>query len=99
MVTLTRDPVTRYPSGFVYRRSTVHNRIAAWHRSRPGTPADGPLPEAAMLQDLIAEVTAIVAEGRPSEGPAGVDRCLALAQERWPTIQWSPPSSLTCLGH
>ena len=46
VVTLTRDPVTRYPSGFVYRWSAVRNRITAWHRSRSGAPADGPLPEA-----------------------------------------------------
>ena len=84
VVTLTRDPVTRYPSGFVYRWSAVRDRIAAWHRFRSGAPADGPLQEAAMLQDLIAEVTAIVAEGRPCGGQAEVDRCFALAQERWP---------------
>ena len=37
-----------------------------------------------MLRDFMAEIASIVAEGRPSEGPAGVDRCLALARQRWP---------------
>jgi hypothetical protein len=95
VVTLTRDPVTRYPSGFVYRWSAMRSRIAAWHRFRSGAPADAPLQEAAMLQDLIAEVTAIVAECRPSDGQAGLERCFVLAQERWP----SHPVIRSELGH
>ena len=80
VVTLTRDPVTRYPSGFVYRWNTERGRFAAWHRSRVSEPVQDTI----MLRDFMIEIASIVAEGRPSEGPAGVDRCLALARQRWP---------------
>lgn len=80
VVTLTRDPVTRYPSGFVYRWNTDRSRYAAWHRSH----ASGSVQDTIMLRDLMAALASIVVEGRPSEGPAGVDRCLALARQRWP---------------
>jgi hypothetical protein len=84
VVTLTRDPVTRYPSGFVRRWKTERGRFSAWHSSRPGAHLGGAEAEEITLRDFMAEVASIVAEGRPSEGPTGIARCLALARERWP---------------
>src|SRR6185369_16174943 len=44
VITLTRDPVTHYPSGFVRRHDDARADIIAWHRARlalrPGDAVD-----------------------------------------------------------
>jgi hypothetical protein len=84
VVTLTRDPVTHYPSSFIQRRKFVRAGVAAWQRQRLGLPAGSTVDEAEAVGDLVQELASIIAECRLSEGPAAYDRCIARAQERWP---------------
>lgn len=82
VITLTRDPMTHYPSAFVHRRDDVLPAILAWHRARYG--AAGSIDPAQALSGFLIELAAIIVEGRPSAGGAAGDRCVALARQRWP---------------
>lgn len=83
VIALTRDPVTHYPSAFVHRRAGVMPAIRSWHRSAQTT-SEQSAAEAEILGAFLRELAGIIAEGRPSAGASGCERCLALAQERWP---------------
>lgn len=84
VITLTRDPVTYYPSAFLHGRAGSLPGILNWYRARTGPSALGTLDEARVLTDFLTELATIVVEGRPSDGDAGIARCIALARERWP---------------
>jgi hypothetical protein len=84
VITLTRDPIGRYPSAFVHRRDEAMRAITAWHRAHHGLrPADS-ADEAQVITGFMMELASIVAEGRPSGSAAACDRCIALASKRWP---------------
>jgi hypothetical protein len=82
VITLTRDPMTHYPSAFVHRRDAVLPAVLAWHRARDGKA--GSIDPAQALTDFLVELAAIIVEGRPSAGGAVEERCEALARQRWP---------------
>jgi hypothetical protein len=83
VITLTRDPVTHYPSAFIHRRANAMPAIRNWHRAtRPA--AEHSAEEAEILAAFLKELAGIVAEGQPSAGAPGCARCRALAEERWP---------------
>jgi hypothetical protein len=84
VVTLTRDPVTRYPSGFVHRRKEANDAILAWYRAAAGSHSEHSVEATPATAAFIAELASIIAEARPSAGPEACDRCIALAGERWP---------------
>ena len=84
VITLTRDPVTHYPSSHLQRHDGVRPDLIAWHRARLGLRPTDPVDEARATSDFMTELASIVVEGRPSTGAAGYRRCIALAQERWP---------------
>lgn len=84
VVTLARDPVTRYPSSFVHRRDSATSDIMAWHRARLGLRPEDPVDDAQVIPGFLMELASIIAEGRPSAGAAACNRCVALARERWP---------------
>jgi hypothetical protein len=84
VITLTRDPVTYYPSAFLHGRAGSLPGILNWYRARAGSSARGPLDETKALTDFLTELTTILVEGRPSDGDAGIARCIALVRKRWP---------------
>ena len=84
VITLTRDPATHYPSGFLHRRDTALPAIIDWHRARGSAGAHDTAEPTKVLTDFLMELTSIVVEGRASEGAVAVERCLALARKRWP---------------
>ena len=84
VITLTRDPVTRYPSSFVHRHERARPDILAWHRARLGLRAGDPVDDAHVIPGFLMELASIIADGRPSAGAAACERCIALAWERWP---------------
>jgi hypothetical protein len=84
VITLTRDPVTHYPSSFLHRRDIAKPGIMAWERARSGLPPEHPVDEAQAMLNLVMEAASIIAEGRPSADAAGHSRCIAVARERWP---------------
>lgn len=84
VITLTRDPVTHYPSGLIQRIRMVKPAILAWQRYRPGPRPENAADDAQAVADFVAELASIAVEGRCSEGPPAYDRCVALARARWP---------------
>jgi hypothetical protein len=84
VITLTRDPVTYYPSSYLQRHDGIRPDLIAWHRARLGLRPTDPVDEAQASSDFMTELASIVVEGRPSADAAGYRRCLALAEERWP---------------
>jgi hypothetical protein len=84
VITLTRDPVTHYPSSYLHRRDSIGSDLIAWHRARLGLRPADPVDEARASSDFMMELASIVVDGRPSTGAAGYGRCMALARERWP---------------
>ena len=84
IITLTRDPITHYPSGFLQRRDSVWPRVLAWHRARLNLHALDAIDEIEALSSFVLEVASIVVEGRPSTWPGAHQRCMALAAQRWP---------------
>lgn len=84
VVTLTRDPVTRFPSNFMQHRGVARPHILAWQRARLGADPVALLDERAALRDFVMELASIIVEGRPSSGPDGCRACERLARERWP---------------
>jgi len=84
VITLTRDPVTRYPSSFVHRRDSARADILAWHRARSGLQPTDPVDDAHVIRGFMMELASIIAEGQPSTGGDASGRCVALARGRWP---------------
>lgn len=84
VITLTRDPVTYYPSAFLHRRDGSLPGILSWYRARQTLPAHETVDETRALTDFLAELAIMLVEGRQSDGDAGIARCTALARERWP---------------
>jgi hypothetical protein len=84
VITLTRDPVTRYPSSFVHRCDSSRPDMLAWHRARLSLRPEDPVDEAQVIPSFLMELASIIVEGRPSAGAAACGRCVALARERWP---------------
>ncbi len=82
VVTLTRDPVTHYPSGLLDLRIGAKPDIKGWYRARPG--AMETVDEIRAMTAFVTELASIIAEGKPSDGVAAHDRCIALARRRWP---------------
>ena len=80
VVTLTRDPTTRYKSSFVQRRDSVLPKILEWQRARLGGAADASIDQAKIVQDFVLEVASIIAAGEVENS----EHCVALARERWP---------------
>ena len=84
VITLTRDPVTHYPSAFLHRRDSSLPAILSWHRARAKLSPHDPMDETQALTDFLMELASILVDGRPSEGDSGVARCFALIGQRWP---------------
>jgi len=80
VVTLTRDPVTRYKSWFIQRREEVLPKVCSWQRARVGAAADAPVDQAQAVQDIVLEAASIIV----AAGAEDREACTALAQERWP---------------
>jgi hypothetical protein len=83
VITLTRDPVTHYPSAFIHRRARVMPAIRNWHKTARPASEQG-AEEAEVLAIFLKELAGIISEGRPSSGASGCQHCLDLAAERWP---------------
>jgi Putative capsular polysaccharide synthesis protein len=84
VITLTRDPVTHYPSAFLHRRDSSLPDILSWHRARTNLSIHDPADETQALTDFLMELASILVDGRPSDGDSGVARCVALVGQRWP---------------
>jgi hypothetical protein len=84
VITLTRDPVTHYPSGLLDLRLGPRPDMIGWCRARSGLGPLDALDEARAMTEFITELASIIAEGRPSAGAKGHQRCIALARQRWP---------------
>jgi hypothetical protein len=84
VITLTRDPITHYPSGFLHRRDDVRPQIFTWSRSRLNRRPHEPIDEAEAMSSFVMEVASIIAEGKPSGWEGASQRCIGLAFERWP---------------
>jgi hypothetical protein len=84
VITLTRDPITHYPSSFLQRRRRLYPAILAWSRAHRKLQPQDPVDEAEALFSFVMELASIIAEGRPSSWPGAHARCLGLAAQRWP---------------
>ena len=84
VLTLTRDPVSHYPSAFLHRRDGSLPGIYRWYRERMKLSNDAAVSEVQALTDFLMELMPVLVEGRPSDGAAGWGRCIALAQQRLP---------------
>ena len=84
VITLTRDPVTHYPSGLLDLRLGATPDIRGWYRARVGLGATDAVDETQAMQAFVMELASIIAEGKPSDGVAAHERCFALARQRWP---------------
>jgi hypothetical protein len=84
VITLTRDPITHYPSGFLHRRDSVREKIFAWSRARSNLDVLDPIDAEQAMSSFVMELASIIAEGRPSTGLTAHGRCIALAMQRWP---------------
>ena len=84
VITLTRDPITHYPSNFLHRRDSVREKIFAWSRARANLDMLDPIDAEQAMSSFVMELASIIAEGRPSTGLSGHGRCMALAVQRWP---------------
>jgi hypothetical protein len=82
VITLTRDPVTHYPSGLLDLRIGPKPDIVGWYRARLGR--SDAADETQAIAAFVAELASIIAEGQPSAGAAAHPRCIALARQRWP---------------
>lgn len=87
VITLTRDPVTHYPSAFTQRQKLVLPAILAWQRHRLGLAAGEPVDEGRAIADFFLELGSIIAEARISKGGAAYEACLLQARKRWPEHQ------------
>ncbi|NJO37644.1 MAG: hypothetical protein HC871_08510, partial [Rhizobiales bacterium] len=72
VVTLTRDPVTYYPSAFLHARDGSLPGILSWYRARTSLSARDPVDETKALTDFLTELASILVEGHPSDGDAGI---------------------------
>lgn len=84
VISLTRDPVTHYPSGFLHRRDSVRERIFAWSRARSSRSSLDAVDADEAMSSFVMELASIIAEGRPSTGLGAIHQCIALARRRWP---------------
>ena len=84
VITLTRDPVTHYPSGFWRRRDSARPQILSWSRARLNRRPQDPIDEAEAMSSFVAELASIIVEGTPSSWPGAYQRCTGLAVQRWP---------------
>lgn len=84
VITLTRDPITHYPSSFLQRRDSVREKIVAWNRARSNLDVLDPIDAEQAMSSFVMELASIIVEGRPSTGLNAYGRCIALAVKRWP---------------